>query len=197
MKQHPNVLFAGQISGVEGYVESIATGLLAGMQAAALALNAEPVAPPRATAFGALVNYICHAEAKNFQPANITFDLLQPLDEETRRRIRDKKRRHALVCERALAELQGWLDGFTTGTVGKKLFERRAPSRKTNYCWKALGRMNSIARNGSGERTRPSPTCAPSPVFPPETSAHPPGAAAWTFPPAAACSGGCPTSNKR
>ena len=76
MKQHPNVLFAGQISGVEGYVESIATGLLAGMQAAALAVGSEPVAPPRATAFGALVNYICHAEAKNFQPANITFDLL-------------------------------------------------------------------------------------------------------------------------
>src|ERR1035438_8465987 len=58
MKQHPNVLFAGQISGVEGYVESIATGLLAGMQAAALASGAEPIAPPRATAFGALVNYI-------------------------------------------------------------------------------------------------------------------------------------------
>jgi len=109
MKQHPNVLFAGQISGVEGYVESIATGLLAGMHAAALAMNAEPVAPPRATAFGALMNYICHADAKNFQPANITFDLLLPLDEETRRRIRDKKQRHAMVCERALAELQGWL----------------------------------------------------------------------------------------
>ncbi|HEY4959591.1 MAG TPA: methylenetetrahydrofolate--tRNA-(uracil(54)-C(5))-methyltransferase (FADH(2)-oxidizing) TrmFO, partial [Terriglobales bacterium] len=67
MKQHPNVLFAGQISGVEGYVESIATGLLAGMQAAAMASGAEPIAPPRATAFGALVNYICHAEAKSFQ----------------------------------------------------------------------------------------------------------------------------------
>src|SRR5208283_273063 len=110
MKQHPNVLFAGQISGVEGYVESIATGLLAGMQAAALAVNVEPVPPPRATAFGALVNYICHAEAKNFQPANITFDLLQPLDEATRRRVRDKKQRHAMVCERALAELQDWLE---------------------------------------------------------------------------------------
>jgi len=83
MKQHPNVLFAGQISGVEGYVESIATGLLAGMQASALARDAEPIPPPRATAFGALVNYICHADAKNFQPANITFDLLQPLDDET------------------------------------------------------------------------------------------------------------------
>ncbi len=109
MKQHPNVIFAGQISGVEGYVESIATGQLAGMHAAALATGADPVAPPRATAFGALVNYICHAEAKNFQPANITFDLLLHLDEETKPKVRDKKRRHAMVCERALAELDGWL----------------------------------------------------------------------------------------
>jgi methylenetetrahydrofolate--tRNA-(uracil-5-)-methyltransferase len=110
MKHHPNVFFAGQISGVEGYVESIATGLLAGMQAAALAIGAEPIAPPRATAFGALVNYICHADAKSFQPANITFDLLLALDEDTRPRIRDKKQRHAMVCERALAELQGWME---------------------------------------------------------------------------------------
>jgi methylenetetrahydrofolate--tRNA-(uracil-5-)-methyltransferase len=109
MKQHPNVLFAGQISGVEGYVESIATGLLAGAQAACLATGALPLAPPRATAFGALVNYICHAESKSFQPANITFDLLQPLDEETRRRVRDKKLRHKMVCERALGELEEWV----------------------------------------------------------------------------------------
>ena len=112
MKQHPDVLFAGQISGIEGYVESIATGLLAGVQAAALATGVEPVPPPRATAFGALVNYICYAETKSFQPANITFDLLQPLDEETRRRVRDKKLRHKLVCERALAELDGWLSAL-------------------------------------------------------------------------------------
>ncbi len=79
------------------------------MQAAAMATGAEPVAPPRATAFGALVNYICHAESKSFQPANITFDLLQPLDEATRRKVRDKKLRHAMVCERALQELAGWL----------------------------------------------------------------------------------------
>lgn len=112
MKQHPNVLFAGQISGVEGYVESIATGLLAGIHAAILAAGGEPMPPPRATAFGALVNYICHAEAKNFQPANITFDLLLPLDEATRRRVRDKKQRHAMVCERALLELNRWLELF-------------------------------------------------------------------------------------
>ncbi len=109
MKQHPSVLFAGQISGVEGYVESIATGLLAGMQAAALAIGAAPIAPPRATALGALVNYICHAELKTFQPANITFDLLLQLDEATRRKVRDKKQRHAMVCDRALQELAEWL----------------------------------------------------------------------------------------
>jgi len=117
MKQHPNVLFAGQISGVEGYVESIATGLLAGVQAAALAVGAQPVAPPRATAFGALLNYICHAETKSFQPANITFDLLQPLDEATRSRVRDKKQRHAMVCARALRELEGWLRTDPGGKV--------------------------------------------------------------------------------
>ncbi len=124
MKQHPNVLFAGQISGVEGYVESIATGLLAGMQASALAFAAEPVPPPRATAFGALVNYICHADAKNFQPANITFDLLQPLEEETRRRIRDKKQRHEMVCERALVELEVWLENLRSPQGGTVIAQR-------------------------------------------------------------------------
>ena len=104
MKQHPKVLFAGQISGVEGYVESIATGLLAGMQAAALAVGDEPVAPPRATAFGALVNYICHAEAKSFQPANITFDLLLPLDEDTRR---TGARQEAAACHGVRAGAAG------------------------------------------------------------------------------------------
>ena len=124
MKQHPNVLFAGQISGVEGYVESIATGLLAGMQASALAFAAEPIPPPRATAFGALVNYICHADAKNFQPANITFDLLQPLEEETRRRIRDKKKRHEMVCERALVELEVWLENLRSPQGGTVIAQR-------------------------------------------------------------------------
>jgi len=121
MKQHPNVLFAGQISGVEGYVESIATGLLAGVHAAALARGSEPLPPPRATAFGALMNYICHADAKSFQPANITFDLLLPLDEATRRRIRDKKQRHTMVCERALQELQSWLQLTLTGSAQRHM----------------------------------------------------------------------------
>ena len=111
--------FAGQISGVEGYTESIATGMLAGIYAAALARAAKPAfAPepvPRSTALGALVHYITHAGVKDFQPANITFDLLEPLDpaaldEETPRRVRDKKERHRMQCERALAALEGWLD---------------------------------------------------------------------------------------
>ena len=109
MKQHPRVLFAGQICGVEGYTESIAAGLLAGIHAAALVRNETPQPPPRATALGSLVHYITHAPAKNFQPANITFDLLAPLDDETRRRIRDKKERHRLQCERALAACAEWL----------------------------------------------------------------------------------------
>jgi methylenetetrahydrofolate--tRNA-(uracil-5-)-methyltransferase len=108
MKQQSRILFAGQISGVEGYVESIATGLLAGVAAAALARGAEPTPAPRATAHGSLVHYICNAEAKHFQPANITFDLLEPLDEATRKKVRDKKLRHKMVCDRALSEFGEW-----------------------------------------------------------------------------------------
>jgi methylenetetrahydrofolate--tRNA-(uracil-5-)-methyltransferase len=105
MQSHPRVLFAGQICGVEGYVESIASGMLAGMNAAALARGQELTAPPRATAHGSLVHYITSADPKNFQPANITFDLLPPLEE----RVRDRKLRHQKICERALMEWAEWL----------------------------------------------------------------------------------------
>ena len=105
MRQHPRVFFAGQICGVEGYVESIATGLLAGVHAAAIASGSELIAAPRASAFGSLTHYVTHAESKNFQPANITFDLLPPLE----RKIRDRKERHRLQCELALKEFDLWL----------------------------------------------------------------------------------------
>ena len=108
MKQHPNVFFAGQICGVEGYTESIAAGLLAGIHAAALVGEDEPIPPPRDTALGSLIHYICNAEAKNFQPANITFDLLPKCDDVTRRQIRDKKERHRLQCRRALESFEDW-----------------------------------------------------------------------------------------
>ena len=106
MKRYPRVFFAGQISGVEGYVESIATGLMAGVHAAALASGSIPVAPPRSTAFGSLVHYVAHAEAKNFQPANITFDLLPPLAH----KVRDRQERHRQQCALALREFDVWLE---------------------------------------------------------------------------------------
>ena len=108
MKEHPSIFFAGQISGVEGYTESIASGLLAGIYAAAFAQGNDPVPVPRQTALGSLVHYITNADAKHFQPANITFDLLVPLEEETRKKVRDKKERHRMVCERALAAFDVW-----------------------------------------------------------------------------------------
>jgi len=105
MKAHPRVLFAGQICGVEGYVESIATGLMAGMHAASLARKEASTAPPRASSFGSLVHYVTHADPKNFQPANITFDLLPPFEN----KIRERKERHRLQCELALKEFDLWL----------------------------------------------------------------------------------------
>jgi methylenetetrahydrofolate--tRNA-(uracil-5-)-methyltransferase len=105
MKEHPAVLFAGQICGVEGYVESIATGMLAGIFASHLIEGEAPDAPPRASALGSLVNYITQADPKKFQPANITFDLLQPLEKQ----IRDRQQRHKIQCAVALAAFDNWL----------------------------------------------------------------------------------------
>lgn len=108
MKQHANVFFAGQICGVEGYTESIAAGLLAGIHASVFALGEVPIAPPRKSALGSLMHYLCNAEAKHFQPANITFDLLPPLDDETRRQVRDKRERRRMQCEGALQAFDRW-----------------------------------------------------------------------------------------
>lgn len=117
LRSRPDILIAGQLSGVEGYTESIAGGLLAGRFAAALAQGLTPEPPPRLTAHGSLIHYITHSEAKNFQPANITFDLLLPLEEEVRKKIRDKKERHRLQCERALEAWQQWLQLAAKETV--------------------------------------------------------------------------------
>ena len=107
LRPRPEVLFAGQISGVEGYVEAIATGLMAGRHAAALASGGRPRPFPRETALGSLCHYISGADPRNYQPANITFDLLPALDDAARRRLRhDKQARHAEVCRRALEALE-------------------------------------------------------------------------------------------
>jgi len=109
LKAHPSIMIAGQLSGVEGYTESIASGMLAGRYAALLARGNMPVPAPRTSANGSLTHYITHAEQKKFTPANITFDLLPPLETELRKKMRDKKERHKLQCDRALAAWDSWL----------------------------------------------------------------------------------------
>jgi methylenetetrahydrofolate--tRNA-(uracil-5-)-methyltransferase len=110
LKARPNIMIAGQLSGVEGYTESIASGMLAGIYAAAIANGNTPTPAPRLSANGSLTYYITHAEKKKFQPANITFDLLPPLEEDLRKKIRDKKERHKLQCNRALTAWNQWLE---------------------------------------------------------------------------------------
>ncbi len=102
--QDPSVLFAGQISGVEGYVESAASGLIAGLNAAALARGDLPQAPPRETAIGALGHYVSHANPSNYQPSNIAFGLI-PVPEGAPRRRADRRR---AVAEHALARIDEW-----------------------------------------------------------------------------------------
>jgi methylenetetrahydrofolate--tRNA-(uracil-5-)-methyltransferase len=109
MREHPNIFFAGQITGVEGYVESVAMGWLAGLNAARLSRGEELlIAPPR-SAIGALARYVSSAETKNYQPVNITFALLEPLTKERARSVKRKRDRHALQVNIALKEWDEWL----------------------------------------------------------------------------------------
>ncbi len=109
MRERPDVFFAGQITGVEGYVESVAMGWLAGVNAARLATGQMLVEAPPRSATGALARYVANAETKNFQPVNITFALLQPLDEQDGRRFRRKRDRHQFQVDLALKEWNAWL----------------------------------------------------------------------------------------
>ena len=109
MRERPNVFFAGQITGVEGYVESVAIGWLAGMNAARLAFGEQLVEAPVSSAIGALARYVSQTETKNFQPVNITFALLPPLPEPEQRRVRKKRQRRELQIEIALKEWDEWL----------------------------------------------------------------------------------------
>ncbi len=111
LRTHPKVFFAGQICGVEGYVEAMATGLMAGRNAARAADGMEPVVWPRETAHGALAAYISGANPDHYQPANITFDLLPPPAAEERDRFRrDRKGRRRHQCEVGLEQLEGFLE---------------------------------------------------------------------------------------
>ena len=110
MRERPKLFFAGQITGVEGYVESVAMGWLAGVNAARLASGAKLLEAPARSATGALAHYVSHADAKNFQPVNITFALLPPLLEPARRKVRKKRERRELQVELALKEWAEWLE---------------------------------------------------------------------------------------
>ena len=101
-KKRPGLFFAGQLTGVEGYVESTASGLVAGFNAARRALGKEPLAFPVETGHGALARYITSAEPSHFQPMNISFGLLPPLEQ----KIRHKKERYRAIAQRALASLE-------------------------------------------------------------------------------------------
>jgi methylenetetrahydrofolate--tRNA-(uracil-5-)-methyltransferase len=118
LKKEPRIFFAGQITGVEGYVESAAMGLLAGMNGARLTQGNPLVSPPQTTAMGALVHYICNPQVKEFQPMNVNFGLLPPLGE--RRKGRDKRE---ALAERALKDLEEWIENFSFATEGTESTE--------------------------------------------------------------------------
>lgn len=105
MKTHPSVMFAGQLVGVEGYVEAAASGGLAGLNAARLLSNRPSVSPPPSTAHGALLQYITTSDPKHFQPINTNFGLFPPLDTP----IRDKHKKRQLIQERAQHDFQTWM----------------------------------------------------------------------------------------
>ena len=104
LRDAPTTLFAGQLTGVEGYTESSATGLLAGINLARLLTGEPAVLPPTTTMLGALYRYLREADPKHFQPMNANFGLVDDLEE----RVRDKRRKRELIAERALRDLEGW-----------------------------------------------------------------------------------------
>ncbi|MFZ5754916.1 MAG: methylenetetrahydrofolate--tRNA-(uracil(54)-C(5))-methyltransferase (FADH(2)-oxidizing) TrmFO, partial [Bacillota bacterium] len=109
LKTRHNLLIAGQISGVEGYVESAASGLISGINASRLARQQEPLVPPRNSAIGSLLYYITHASTGDFQPMNITFGLIPPWPE----KIKDKKAKNLRIAKRALEEVEMWKNKVT------------------------------------------------------------------------------------
>src|SRR4051795_665928 len=113
VRSRPTLLLAGQMSGVEGYVESAASGLLAGLNAAALASGRPTVTPPRTTAIGALAFYVSHANPAHYQPSNITFGIMPPLE----RAPKHKLARKVAIAERALADLGTWMHARTSQSL--------------------------------------------------------------------------------
>ena len=114
-RTRPSLFFAGQVSGVEGYVESSASGLIAGQNAARLALGVAPSAPPRTTAIGALGYYVSHADPKHYDPSNITFGIMPPLAAPPR----GKHDRQLAMSDRALRDLDEWRASNMAGAAAR------------------------------------------------------------------------------
>lgn len=108
-RTNPNLFFAGQITGVEGYVESVATGWLAGLNAVRVLRDEPLLTAPVTSAIGALCRYVSNVETKNFQPVNITFGLLEPLPVELRKKHRNKRERHMVQVDLALKDWDEWM----------------------------------------------------------------------------------------
>jgi methylenetetrahydrofolate--tRNA-(uracil-5-)-methyltransferase len=108
-KANPKLFFAGQITGVEGYVESVATGWLAGLNAVRTLRQQPLLTAPQTSAIGALCRYVSNVETKNFQPVNITFGLLEPLPIEIRKKVRQKRERHMIQVEKALEDWDAFI----------------------------------------------------------------------------------------
>jgi methylenetetrahydrofolate--tRNA-(uracil-5-)-methyltransferase len=104
LRDDPMVLFAGQLTGVEGYTESSATGLLAGINLSRMLRGEAPVVPPPTTMLGALYRYLREADPAHFQPMNANFGLVDELSPP----VRDKRRKRELIAERGLAAMEGW-----------------------------------------------------------------------------------------
>ncbi len=117
VERQPNIFFAGQITGVEGYVESVGTGWLAGINAVRLLQDESLIEAPSNSAIGGLCRYVANAETKNFQPVNITFGLLEQLPTELRKKYRRKRERHAFQVERALKDWDEWLDDINKNSI--------------------------------------------------------------------------------
>ena len=118
-KKNPKLFFAGQITGVEGYIESVGTGWLAGLNAARISRNEKMLIAPTTSAIGALCRYVSNVETKNFQPVNITFGLLEPLPVELRKKHRNKRERHSIQVELALKDWDEWLAETNLQTSSK------------------------------------------------------------------------------
>lgn len=116
-RKNAKLFFAGQITGVEGYIESVGTGWLAGLNAARILRNKETITAPAKSAIGALCRYVSNVETKNFQPVNITFGLLEPLPQELRKKHRNKRERHGVQVELALKDWDAWLSRINKNSL--------------------------------------------------------------------------------